>query len=320
MKFSVDVNLKRSAITGWASTLDNKNLDECVVSIYRNELLLSKSTLDIQRDDVKNAGLHPDGKCGFEFSANELGFVEGNIYRVIFEAGSQKKYRHVLYGDKNKIVRNYDIFEIARHDFSILEVRPKDLFKDGEDLLGLKKLLIRLRRGKRAHAWRQNFRGEPYEYMQEDWKDFRSFVEEHISLLLSVLSTRHLWSIVDTFADCSDNGERIAALAVSNIMYQERFAQTYKCVYEFIEKEHKISDRQLDYWGGMKTNRLAGDDSYDLFVTRNLECLENFPLMRKFFIYFLKEMARNDSSVLGFNIAHSPFFENMASFYKTNIT
>lgn len=316
MKCSVDVNLTKKAITGWAVSDTNQNLDDCVVSISRNNDLLASCFLGVQRYDVKKAGLHPDGKCGFEFHSKDVNLVEGSIYHVSFKAVDGTSSKCVLYGDKSRFVGEFNRFELPRDDFSIMEGHPDDLFKSGDDLLALKKLLIRLRRGKRAHGWRSSFKGYSYPHIHDDWVSFRKFVEQYVDFLISTLSPRYLWSIVDTYADYADGGEQMAALAVSNMLYQERFAQTYKCVYDFVEKEEKIIDRQLVYWGGMATNRLALDDAYDVFLTRNLECLSEFPLMKRFFIGFVKAMLEVDSSIMHFNVNNSPYFNNMAQFYN----
>lgn len=321
MKFAVDVNMRKKAITGWASSDNKEGLDDCVVKLFRNNTLLATGLLDVQRDDVKNAGLHQNGKCGFEFPSEEIGLIEGNIYRVNFytDNGASISSKKVLYGDIKHIVDEFNRFELPRDDFSIMEERPEDIFQRGNDLLALKKLLIRLRRGKRAHGWRPLFKGHDYPHIQDDWNVFRTFVEENVDLLFSSVSPRYLWSIVDTFADYADSGERMAALAISNILYQERFAQTYKCIYDFVEKEEKVVDRQLIYWGGMATNRLALDDAYDVFLVRNIECLSGFPLMKKFFIKFIKDMLGADSSIMHFNVANSPYFSDMAQFYKKHL-
>ena len=127
---------------------------------------------------------------------------------------------------------------------------------------------------------------------------------------------RYLWSVVDIFADYADIGERMAALSISNILMHERFAQTNKCIYDFSEKNDKILDKQIHYWGGMATNRLNLDDSFDIFMTRNLECLESFPLMKKFYCFFIKKMMHEESSILYLNINNSVYFGEAANFYK----
>ncbi len=319
MNFAVDVNLKINAITGWASGKSNNNLDDCLVSIYRNNILLASTTLNVMRKDVKDAGHHPDGLCGFCFLEKDIKLVKGNIYLVKIFSRENSKSKLVLYGNSSKISKEYDKFEIIRNDFSILNIKTSDLFIDGEDLLSFKKLMIRLRRGKRAHSMRLSFRGEPYLYVKEDWEMFRSFVDININLLLQMLSVRNIWSILDTFTDYAEIGERTAALAVSNILYQERFAQTYKCIYDFTEKRKKVITGQIDYWGGMKTNSLARDDAYDLFITRNLDCLKQYPLINRFFVFFIKKMINSETSILHFNISNSSYFNEMAIFYKKHI-
>lgn len=319
MKSAVDVNLNKSAITGWASSDSNQPLEQCVVKVFRNEVLLGEALLEVQRDDVRQAGLHPTGKCGFQFPAVATGLVPGCIYRVSFFLNGNCAFsKRVFYGNPTIFIDQFNRFELPRDDFSIMAEGAEALFEDGNDLLAFKKLLIRLRRGKRAHGWRATFKGYPYEFMESDWLVFRAFVEENLDVLFSLIGARYLWSIIDTFADYAEGGERLAALAVSNILYQERFAQTFKCIYDFVEKDEKIVDRQIDYWGGMATNRLALDDAYDVFITRNLECLRDYPLVRRFFIVFIKKMMDESSSILGFNINNSDYFGNMAKFYRNH--
>jgi len=321
MKYAVDINLKKNSITGWASTDANENIDNCMVSIFRNDNLLHTCALIMQRDDVLKAGLHPDGKCGFVFSNENINLICGSIYKVQFKDSNGKIIlsKQVFYGEVKEFIDQFNTFELPRDDFSIMNDGPEELFRSGNDFLAFKKLLIRLRRGKRAHGWRGAFSGHDYPCIHRDWIFFREFVESNIDILLLNMRPRYLCSIVDVFADYAEVGERMAALAISNILMHERFSQTLKCVYDFSEKYEKILDRQLHYWGGMATNRLDLDDAFDVFMTRNIECLEYFPLMKKFFGKFMKEMLIEDSSILNVNLKNSKFFSEAANFYRNSI-
>jgi len=318
VKLFADVNLKLRAITGWAGP--NEDVSTLKAELFRNGTSVASVPLDVQRKDVKEAGLHPTGRCGFKFSELQHGLVQGNFYHVLINSPETSLKKGILYGDVAALMETFDRFEILpRNDYSILEPSTKALLSQGCDLINLKKLLIRLRRGKRAFQCRRTFKGVEYAHKEEDWNFFRGWVEENIDILTKHLSMRYLWSLLDVFADYAETAERLAALAVSNILYQERFAQTYQCIFDLHEKK-ELSSEQSFYWGGMKTNCLAGDDSYDVFLTRMLENLEPFPLIKNFFSAWLLRASETEKSILGCNMKHSEYFQKMADCYRAFVS
>jgi hypothetical protein len=323
LKFAVHTSADKQAISGWISpgNSSTETVTTTIATVSRNNAPIVTMPCDIQRDDVKSVGLHLTGACGFRFSKHDCGLVEGNLYKVDFTNLDQLVSKEVLFGDQQSLVKEFDEYEILpRNDFSVMNSSTEDLFSDGTDLINLKRLMIRLRRGKRAYASRLVFKGHDYAHQQSDWIHFRNFIATHIDFILASLTPRYIWSIVDTFVDYAETDERFAALSISNMLFQERFAQTFRCIYDLNEKEAVVADYQLPYWGGMKTNQLKSDDAYDVFITKNLECLENTPLLKKIFIFFLLRMMNEESSILGVNMKHSPNFSDMATFYKKNLS
>jgi len=318
MKFGINVNMKLECISGWAifeTTLpDNK---EIVATLIRDDIEEGRVSCNFQRDDIKNLGIHDTGECGFRFYADEYKLKLGNIYKVVLSDGEETVSKRIVYGDIDALRKEFDAFEITpRNDFSIMEFPAEDLFPEGFDLIAYKKLLIRLRRGKRAHSWRGKFKGHEYPYSQSDWSVFRECTEKNILSLFTCLSTRSLWSIIDTFVDYAENEERLAALSLSNMMYQERFSQTLHRVYDMSEKDSPLLEGQYPYWGGMKSNRLLRDDSYDVFLTKNLECLGSTPLIKSFFIEIFLRSIDEPNSIISINAKYSEFFTEMISFYR----
>lgn len=322
IKFSVDLHHNLEGISGWIS-LDKGCYDSTNIYavLIRHGKQLSKKKCTLQRDDVKNANLHINGQCGFLFSNTDVPLVEGNLYKVNFMNGSVcVGSKELFFGTKEKIGRLFHEYEVLiRNDFNILEYSHPDLLhQSNNDIEFIKKIIIRLRRGQRAHCWRLQFKGEPYKKQIDDWRFLRCFVIAHHELIINNLHPRNIWSIVDTFADFGEEGENIAALSISNILFQERFSHTLNCIYD-VKIKPEIINKQIPYWCGF-SNLLVRDDAYDVFITRNLELLNNYPIIRFFFIYFILEMISQKKSLLGENINNSTYFFEMSNFYKNTLS
>ena len=322
IKFSVDLHHNLEGISGWIS-LDRGCYDS--TNIYavltRHGKQLSKKKCDLQRDDVKNANLHINGQCGFLFSIKDIPLIEGNLYKVSFMNRSAcVGSKELFLGTKEKIGMLFDAHEaLPRNDFKFLEYSHAQLLnQSNNDIEFIKKILIRLRRGKRAHCWRLNFKGELYKGQIDDWRLLRCFVIAYHDLIIQNIFPRNIWSLIDTFADYGEQGENIAALSISNILFQERFSQSLNCIYD-MNLKNEVVYKQIPYWCGF-TNSLKSDDAYDVFITRNLEVLKPYPIIKYFFVYFILQMISQKKSILSENINNSTYFRDMSFFYKNTLS
>lgn len=314
MKFHV--NNKKTSITGWVA--GDYSLETISVTLKRNDEVIKNTELNVMRPDVFKKGLHKTGLCGFSFNKEELNIIDGNIYSITVANGTLSTSKKIVSGDLSILAKEFDSFEIPRKDFSILDIPTSNLASgdEGSDLIVLKKLIIRMRRGIRGMGSVDGFNPKSYQFMDDDFSLFQSFITNNLNELKSVISTRYFLSIIDTIADCAkDVNMRLGALAISNLLFQERFAQTYKCIYDFQRKKSPIIDRQFEYWGGMKSNRLSKDDSYNVFISRNLECFKDHSLLLELFKYVIVKMAESDESILAFNMANSDFFNKGINHY-----
>ena len=315
IRLSVDVDLKNRAICGWIAT------SEVAVAELglRGEKILSVQCV-LPRKDIKALGFHVTGECGFAFYERRDLLVVGNIYEVILKVPAEKdRVFYRLYGDTKTLLEEFVRFELLpRDDLSFLQNSTKDVLAAVPDIFAYKTLMIRLRRGKRGKGSRGVFVGVGYDHKVTDFVCFRQLTEKYLTVWLGFLDARYLWSVVDTYADYGTDIERLSALAVSNYMYAERFFQTQKCVYVFSEKidADKVIERQLPFWGGMKTNQLAADDSLDVFLTRNIEILSFSPAIKSIFYELLRRASNEPESGLGVNIKHSIFFRDIFKKYS----
>ncbi len=306
--------MQLGGIRGWVASAEPAKL-----KIYKDNVFLAEVCSDIYRGDVKDAGLHSTGFCGFSFSAVECNLVEGDIYKVEISANTSVTTVHRLYGDHKIMLNEFVHLELLpRNDLSHLEPSTTEILKSAPCIFAYKKLMIRLRRGKRGKQSRGEFIGYEYKHKDSDFACFRTLTEKYLTVWTSFLDSRYLWSVVDTYADYGTPTERLAALAVSNYMYAERFHQTQHCLYQLIEKDDdaKVVSHQLQYWGGMKTNQLCADDALDVFLTRNLEILSLAPAIKIIFFKLLNRSSLESRSLLGMNLSNSEFFFNVYETYK----
>lgn len=314
MRYSIDFH--NNKISGWVE----KSLEVKSVKLIRSDASFIETTINVIRPDVVKAGITNNDVCGFVFNqAIDCGIEDGNFLLVEIVTHCQKKYKKsVFVGDKEKWKNKFEDFQVQdRRDFSIQDGRVEEVFKKNSDVIAFKLLLIRLRRGKRAFGWRGVFKGNLYSEIENDWTFFKQFYENHFLNMKDICFVRSLWSIVDTFSDFGNAIEKACALSVSNYMYQERFAQTFRRIYEVKEIENKQMLGQTHYWGHMSTNQLERDDSYDVFLTKNIEVLEMCPIIKKTFGVIFLESLKAESSILCINKTHSPYFNEAFRFYKS---
>lgn len=265
------------------------------------------------------AGFHTTGMCGFRFPLESVNIFEGCIYNVVIISGMERYSVHRLYGDQEKLLSEFVAHELLpRHDYKYMTSTTEEVLSNSSDIIAYKNLLIRLRRGKRGLEWRGAFKGVDYPYKLSDFSFFKMITETKLEFWLAFLDARYLWSVLDTYADYGDSTERLAALAVSNYMYAERFFQTQRCLFDFIPKieSEKITEHQLDYWGGMKTNQLADDDALDVFLTRNIEVLNISKVIKRIFIELIKRSSVELQSGLGVNLNNSKVFTGIFEQYS----
>ncbi len=314
MKYSIDFH--NNKISGWVeypSTVKR-------VVLARSDRSTEVTDIRFARPDVVSANCSKYETCGFAFdNLIHASDYDGNFLRVTIETDSSLYQKSIFIGDRNIWQKVFDDFEIKnRKDFSIQNESPCYIFSNNKDIVSLKMLLIRLRRGKRGFGWRGRFSGNEYDEMKNDWVFFKNFYSDHFSNLKDILSVRSIWSILDTFVDYGDDSERLCALAVSNFLSQERLAQTLHKIFKFEMLDSIKLDGQSPYWGGMLSNNLASDDFLDVFLTRNIEALEISPIIKKTaFVIFLNAI-ESDNSILNINIKFSPYFNDTIKYYKNN--
>jgi hypothetical protein len=312
MKYSISFN--KNIFSGWVE----KPSEIRSIKLIRSDSSFIEVAINSTRPDVVKAGITDCEVCGFVFNNPiDTDIEDGNFFLVEIESNTKMYRKSFFIGDKEKWKEKFEGFQVVdRNDFSIQEDSIENVFRNNSDVIAFKLLMIRLRRGKRAFGWRGTFKGNVYQEMDNDWQRFKRFYECYFSILKDILYIRSLWSVLDTFSDFGDSIEKACSLSVSNYMFQERFAQTFRRIYKFEEIENKEMLGQTPYWGGMATNQLERDDSYDVFFTKNIEVLEMSPIIKKTFGVIFLESLNAELSILNINQSHSPFFKETFQFYK----
>lgn len=311
MKYSLDFS--KNNLSGWVATnLRDTSID--IVDSSNNNFITG---LDKVRKDVVSKGICDNERCGFSFSNILKKNIEGDIFSFNIHNAEINIIGSKFCGDKEKWRLIFDDFQVSdRNDFTIQDCSMGELFNSHPDIIAFKILMIRLRRGKRGLGTRGGFKGHEYPLMESDWDFFKSFYIKHFDTISKILSIRSLWSIVDTFVDFGTPVEKSCALAISNYMYQERFAQTYTQIFKMVPLQEIKMKGQAPYWGGMLSNQLGGDDSYDVFLTKNIEVLEYVPILKKTFLFIFVESLKRSNSIAFVNSKHSEHFSKAFNFYK----
>lgn len=311
MKYSLDFS--NNNLSGWVATnLHDTSID--IVDSSNNNFITG---LDKVRKDVVSKGICDNERCGFSFSNILKKNIEGDIFSFNIHNAEINIIGSKFCGDKEKWRLIFDDFQVSdRNDFTIQDCSMGELFNSHPDIIAFKILMIRLRRGKRSFSYRGEFKGHEYPLMQSDWEFFKSYYIKHFDSLSKILSVRSLWSVIDTFVDFGSPIEKSCALAISNYMYQERFAQTYAQVFEMVPLQEAKMKGQAPYWGGMLSNNLTRDDAYDVFMTKNIEVLEYAPIIKKTFAVIFLEAINNSYSIISMNSSNSMYFKAAFKFYK----
>lgn len=318
MKFSIDFNPQIGRLSGWAASARGEALNHPIVTLSQFGKDIITLPFGVFRDDVKNQGIHPDGYCGFVFELTEHGIKSGDIFRIIISALNEKPVgKTFIAGNKKIYLKDFQELEYPRDDFSIMEPDTAKLLHENSNLIFLKKLIIRLRRAKRAKGWRLQFSGVNYSYQADDFSLFQKLCTVARYAIFDNLSIRFIWSIIDTFADFFDDEKCYAWFALSNLLASERMAQTLYCIGDFKNFDHPINDRQINYWGMMATNHLGRDDSFDVFLTRSITCLQQYPLAYAYYRHVMLSMMEERNSIWGVNVVNSEYFSEAWSSYKS---
>lgn len=201
---------------------------------------------------------------------------------------NDKSHKHIRHCYNSFLRLEYD-----RTDITILDISQEDLLKTSCEFVLFKKLLIRLRRGK-----------------AEDWLMFKSIFEKNISELLTVINSRWLLSIIDTYADCGNDLESGNALAVSNIFTLEKIYATDQIIFNKTLKSNQRRMDQLPLWDGLLTLRLNLDDMPRNFLLRNLKILTRTPVLKKVFIELFKRAYKNQNFSMNVIFNNSTFLRD----------
>lgn len=312
MKYSIDYH--QGNLTGWVATDDMSTQIKITDSTGKEYT----TTLGKPRKSVVDKGICNNLYCGFSFESILPDNIEGNIYFITISNSTKTMYAIKFCGDVIKWRNKFESFQIPdRRDFSCQDKDVLEVFRDNSDLIAFKILMIRLRRGKRAYSSQGRFKGHEYAFMDKDWIFFKDFYTKSFVELSKVLAVRSLWSVVDTFADFGEPLEKACALAISNYLFQERFAQTVRAIYELVPLEEKKESKQIPYWGSMLSNRLLADDAYDVFMTRNIEILEYSPILKKTFGVIILSAICAKESIVNINIENSEHFNKAFKYYES---
>ena len=315
LTYSIDVANRR--ISGWAVCRD---MDSVLAELSFLDSRRFTTRISLDRPDVVRTGFaeRSNLRCGFSFYDLEHEIRENSLIVASVKVRDRSYSKSLFVGDERYASQIFDKHQINdRMDFSVMEKPIQALFEEKKnDLVALKELLIRLRRGKRGYGGRGRFKGHSYTECQNDWHFFREIYENHHKTLFRILSPRSIWSFVHTYVDYGDPYERACALSIDNIMYQERFAQSFHLIYSVKQREQVIKDKQLPYWGDMLSNQLEHDDAYDVFLTSNLEALSSHPLMLKTFCHLFLKSLESNKSISGMHKEHSGTFRHAFAYYE----
>lgn len=311
MKYNI--NYHQGNLIGWVATDDTSTQIKATDSSGKEYV----TTLGIAKKNVVDKGICSNLYCGFSFERILPKNIEGDFFHITISNSTETIATVKFCGDVLMWRNKFERFQIPdRRDFSCQDKDILDIFRVNSDLIAFKILIIRLRRGKRAYSSRGAFKGHEYPLMDKDWVFFKEFYVNNFIELSKVLTVRSLWSVVDTFADFGIPLEKACALAISNYMFQERFAQTVRAIYELVPLEEKKESKQIPYWGSMLSNRLLGDDAYDVFMTRNIEILEYSPVLKKTFGVIILNAICAKESIASMNIENSEHFHKAFEYYR----
>lgn len=315
--YTYSIDFTHENISGWVIKKNDgtlKNIEVELLDVNKN--VVEKMNLNTLRPDLVANNLHRTGICGFVFHEKKV----GNIYTVNINDKklSTKKTSAFIGGFKTV----NDIFtqkEISRDDFSIMKLSTDDISNFFSDIELLKILIIRLRRNKRGNGFYKNkFHGYIYPYQKSDFSLFYKILTTNISFLINSFDSRNLISILDTIADHSSiKSEKNGALAISNLISHERNYQTILGIYNLNNRTENFN--HFNYFDGLYTNSLINDDSYFIFIDRNICNFKNSPLLKLFFIEIFTRFINFKDSLFRVNFDNCKNSEDIFN-YINNIS
>lgn len=181
----------------------------------------------------------------------------------------------------NDCINSFRLFDVRRRDNSILEESIENILNIDCDLLKLKKLLIRLRRGCNSN----------------DWKNFKNIFENDYEYYTSILPDRWIISVLDTYADNDEHIISRNAMIASNQVTMERWFHTYHNIFQSIKREDIIIKNRR-FYGEMITLNLKDDDAVKIYFNRILKVLNETPIILNIYKTLIKNLYFNKKSFL----------------------
>jgi hypothetical protein len=149
--------------------------------------------------------------------------------------------------------------------------------------------------------------------LKNNWIEFRNLVEQNIDEACSILDTRWLVSICDTYVDYGDDIIRRNAMLVVQIANFEKLWATNLLMYDIYLNPEKLKELKnnkiIPLWDGMYSFNINHGDLTNNLFDRMENLLKETPVIEKIYRTVIQRIRENDTVLANLNKYHGRLFE-----------
>ena len=165
-------------------------------------------------------------------------------------------------------------------------------------LSSIQELIVHLRKGKEK---------------EKNWIAFRTLIENNLKEVCSVMDTRWLISLCDTYVDYGDPVTRRNAMLVVLIADFEKLWATHLLMYDIKLNEEKLNqlkkNKIIQLWDGMYSFNINHGDMTNNFFARMDDLMKETPVIDEIYRTVIQRIRGNDTILANLNKYHNRLFE-----------
>jgi len=170
---------------------------------------------------------------------------------------------------------------------------------DSENLLrDIEELIIKLRKGKEK---------------EKSWSAFQTLIENNLKEVCSLLDTRWLVSICDTYTDYGDPVIRRNAMLVVQTANFEKLWATHLLMYDVKLNQEKLNKLKkhkiIPLWDGMYSFNINHGDMTNNFFARVDKLMKETPVIETIYKTVIQRIKENDTVFANLDKYHNRLFE-----------
>ncbi len=146
-----------------------------------------------------------------------------------------------------------------------------------------------------------------------NWEEFKEIIEINVDQVCTVLDTRWLVSVCDTFVDYGSHIEKRNAMLVVQFANLEKLWATYLLMYDINLNSEKLDqlkkNKIIPLWDGVYSFNINQGDMTNNMFSRMDVLMRETPVIEKIYQVVLERLRLNDTVLSNLNKYHKKLFK-----------